>query len=260
MFKDAKTAFVLLVAFFSIGLTPAVLANGPELQIIGENQEELQPYQGLDYFCTPAAQSPTINALQKQPTLPWQSSRGDMPNLGFTNQHCWFRFAVRNQNPRHSDWELLVDYAMLGELHLYQLDAGGNLISHYQAGMDRDFAVRPGNYPTPAFPLSLPSGKDSTFYLKVTSPHSIQLPIRLLTHEQFARSAQNQTIIQGIFFGGMLVMILYNLSLFFSIREKVYLLYVCWSAVVTLFLAVLHGYAHRYLWPHSPLVSQYIIH
>ena len=56
MFKDAKTAFVLLVAFFSIGLTPAVLANGPELQIIGENQEELQPYQGLDYFCTPAAQ------------------------------------------------------------------------------------------------------------------------------------------------------------------------------------------------------------
>ncbi|MGB1923386.1 MAG: 7TM diverse intracellular signaling domain-containing protein, partial [Alcanivorax sp.] len=107
---------------------------------------------------------------------------------------------------------------------------------------------------------SLPSGKDSTFYLKVTSPHSIQLPIRLLTHEQFARSAQNQTIIQGIFFGGMLVMILYNLSLFFSIREKVYLLYVCWSAVVTLFLAVLHGYAHRYLWPHSPLVSQYIIH
>ena len=260
MFKDAKTAFVLLVAFFSIGLTPAALGNGPELQIIGENQEELQPYQGLDYFCTPAAQSPTINALQKQPTLPWQSSRGDMPNLGFTNQHCWFRFAVRNQNPRHSDWELLVDYAMLGELDLYQLDAGGNLISHYQAGMDRDFAVRPGNYPTPAFPLSLPSGKDSTFYLKVTSPHSIQLPIRLLTHEQFARSAQNQTIIQGIIFGGMLVMILYNLSLFFSIREKVYLLYVCWSAVVTLFLAVLHGYAHRYLWPHSPLVSQYIIH
>ncbi|WP_272963095.1 hypothetical protein, partial [Alcanivorax jadensis] len=87
MLKDAKTAFILLIAFLSLGLTSAVWANGPELQIIGEKQEELHPYQGLDYFCTPAAQSPTINALQKRPTLPWQSSRGEMPNLGFTNQH-----------------------------------------------------------------------------------------------------------------------------------------------------------------------------
>ncbi|MED5387622.1 MAG: 7TM diverse intracellular signaling domain-containing protein [Pseudomonadota bacterium] len=230
------------------------------MQIIGENQQELHPYQGLDYFCTPADQSPAINALQTRPSLPWQSSQGEMPNFGFTDSHCWFRFAVRNQNARHNDWLLLVDYAMLGELDVYQMDAGGNLVQHYQAGMDRDFTVRPGHYPSPAFPLTLPIGKDNTLYLKVASPHSIQLPMTLLTHEAFTRVAQNQTIIQGIFFGGMLVMILYNLSLFFSIREKVYLLYVCWSAVVTLFLAVLHGYAHRYLWPHSPLISQYIIH
>lgn len=260
MLKDAKTSLILLVAFLSLGLTTTVSASATELQIIGEKQEELHPYKGLDYFCTSAAQSPDINTLQKRPALPWRSSQGEMPNFGFTREHCWFRFTVRNQNPLHSDWLLLIDYAMLGEVDVYQVDAGGNLVRHYQAGMDRDFTVRPGNYPSPAFPVTLPSGKDSSFYIKATSPHSIQLPLKLLSHERFTRVAQNQTLIQGIFFGGMLVMILYNLSLFFSIRERVYLLYVCWSAVVTLFLAVLHGYAHRYLWPHSPLVSQYIIH
>ncbi|MCG8394279.1 MAG: ATP-binding protein [Pseudomonadales bacterium] len=236
------------------------MASSPEVQIIGEQQQEKQPYAGLEYFCTPPEETLDITSVQARADLPWQSAQRKMPNLGFTTDQCWFRFAVRNLNRLHSDWLLRVDYAMLGELDAYQLDAGGNLVGHYQAGMDRDFSVRPNNFPTPAFPMTLPTGKDSEVYLLVSSAHSIQLPLELVSHERFSQQAQNQTIVQGIFFGGMLVMILYNLSLFFSIRERVYLLYVCWSAVVTLFMAVLHGYAHRYFWPHSPLVSQYIIH
>ena len=114
---------------------------------------------------------------------------------------------------------------MLGEVDVYQIDAGGTLVAHFQAGMDRDFSVRPGTAPTPAFPLTLPTGTDNDIFLKVASAHSIQLPLELLSQESYNASTQTQSVVQGIFFGGMLVMILYNLSLFFSIREKVYLLY-----------------------------------
>ena len=260
MFKDSKAALLLFVAFFSICLSSLASAKGPDTQIIGEQQEHMHPYQGLYTFCTPADQSPGINAILQRTDLPWQPSGASTPNLGFTTDHCWFRFSVRNLNRLHPDWQLQIDYAMLGEVDVYQIDAGGTLVAHFQAGMDRDFSVRPGTAPTPAFPLTLPTGTDNDIFLKVASAHSIQLPLELLSQESYNASTQTQSVVQGIFFGGMLVMILYNLSLFFSIREKVYLLYVCWSAVVTLFLAVLHGYAHRYLWPHSPLVSQYIIH
>lgn len=260
MFKDSKAALLLFVAFFSICLSSLASAKGPDTQIIGEQQEHMHPYQGLYTFCTPADQSPGINAILQRTDLPWQPSGASTPNLGFTTDHCWFRFSVRNLNRLHPDWQLQIDYAMLGEVDVYQIDAGGTLVAHFQAGMDRDFSVRPGTAPTPAFPLTLPTGTDNDIFLKVASAHSIQLPLELLSQESYNASTQTQSVVQGIFFGGMLVMILYNLSLFFSIREKVYLLYVCWSAVVTLFMAVLHGYAHRYLWPHSTLISQYMIH
>ena len=206
MFKDAATASFLLVAFFLFGLSPYAMASSPEVQIIGEQQQEKQPYAGLEYFCTPPEETLDITSVQARADLPWQSAQRKMPNLGFTTDQCWFRFAVRNLNRLHSDWLLRVDYAMLGELDAYQLDAGGNLVGHYQAGMDRDFSVRPNNFPTPAFPMTLPTGKDSEVYLRVSSAHSIQLPLELVSHERFSQQAQNQTIVQGIFFGGMLVM------------------------------------------------------
>ncbi|BAP14503.1 sensor histidine kinase/response regulator [Alcanivorax sp. NBRC 101098] len=260
LFNDSKATLLLLVAFLSVCLSTLASANGPDTQIIGEQQEHLHPYKGLYSFCTPADQSPDITDILQRRDLPWQPTGAGVPNLGFIRDHCWFRFSVRNLNQFHSAWQLEIDYAMLGEIDVYQIDAGGNLVAHFQAGMDRDFSVRPGTAPKPAFPLTLPAGTDSDILLKVSSAHSIQLPLELMTQENYNASTQTQSIVQGIFFGGMLVMILYNLSLFFSIREKVYLLYVCWSAVVTLFMAVLHGYAQRYLWPHSILISQYIIH
>lgn len=81
-----------------------------------------------------------------------------------------------------------------------------------------------------------------------------------MSNPAFQSATLAHTLVQGLFFGGMLVMILYNLSLFFSIREKAYLLYVFWSLAITLFMAVLHGYAQKYLWPGSALISQYILH
>jgi len=258
--KDAGYALYLVVAIFLMCLSSASTADSTGTQIIAEQQQSLQPYDGLQYFCSSPEDIPDITGIQMRSDLNWHSAGGKAPNLGFTSQQCWFHFSVRNLNHLHHEWQLRVDYAMLGEIDVYQIDAGGTLIAHYQAGMDREFSLRPNLQPTPVFPLSLPAGQNSDIYLRVASAHSIQLPLTLQSREQFAAYSQNMTIVQGIFFGGMLVMILYNLSLFFTVREKVYLLYVCWSTAITLFLAILHGYAQRYLWPNSPLVSSYIIH
>lgn len=250
---------LLLACWLSLTPSPAQAAPSPTVTI-GESVQRLHPYNGLSGFCDNASQLPGFDTVRKDDTLPWQATGEAVPNLGFTAKHCWFRFTVSNQNRLHPQWQLMVNYALLGKLDVYQVDGGGNLVEHFQAGLDRDFMVRPELYPTPTFPLTLTAGVNNTLYLKVASPHSVQLPLELVSQQRFESVSLDKTLIQGIFFGGMLVMILYNLSLYFAIREKVYLLYVCWSAVITLFTAVLHGYAQRYLWPHSTLISQYILH
>lgn len=249
--------FAVLVAVLT-GL--AITAQAAEPATITGDTDNLHPYQALDYFCTTPDMAPNIDQLRADPgRWPWHANGNNLPNLGFTSDHCWFRFTVRNAGNPIQDWRLLVDYAMLGELDIYILSPDGTPRHHYQAGMDRRFDVRPGPYPDPVFPLILPNGASCTLLIRVVSPHSIQLPLELMSKSRFERGNLNHIIVQGLFFGGMLVMVLYNLSLFFSIREKAYLLYVFWSLAVTLFLAILHGFAHKYLWPGSPLISQYAL-
>ncbi len=260
MSKDVRFGFVLLVAFCLQFLVPVGHAHTSDTQIIGEQQQILQLREGIKYFCTPADQTPDINAVRKMPLDDWNSAPEGTPNLGFTGERCWFHVTVRNLNPLFSEWFLAIDYAMLGTLDVFQMDAGGNIASHYQAGMDRDFSVRSGEYPVPSFPVNLATGIDNDFYICVSSVHSIQLPLALKTRDEFQSDFFTHTLVQGLFFGGMLVMILYNLSLFFTVREKVYLLYVCWSVAITLYLAIHQGYAHHYFWPHSPLISSHILH
>ncbi len=245
-----------------IGLWPALAwgqAAAPSAAVIDGRSDSLRPYPALSYFCLPRDQAPDLASLRRDPDAwPWRAARG-MPNLGFTRDRCWFRLPVRNATDQPLDWRLVVEYAMLGELDLYVLGGDGEP-AHYRAGMDRAFDVRPDDGALPSFPLTLPAGAERTVLMEVVSPHSIQLPLKLMSKPALDQALLSHTLVQGLFFGGMLVMILYNLSLFFSIREKAYLLYVFWSLAITLFMAVLHGYAQKYLWPGAPLLSRSVLH
>ncbi|HBM22535.1 MAG TPA: hybrid sensor histidine kinase/response regulator [Alcanivorax sp.] len=236
-------------------------ARGDDAAVLTSQTETLKPYPAVRYFCSPAAESPAPEQLFGNPEAwPWRATGNEMANLGFTADHCWFHLTVRNQDNAENEWRLVVNYALLGQLDTYVLTSDGERLAHFSAGMDSAFNERASAEATPSFPLNLPPGEQRELYLKVVSPHSIQLPLELMSNPAFQSATLAHTLVQGLFFGGMLVMILYNLSLFFSIREKAYLLYVCWSLAITLFMAVLHGYAQKYLWPGSALISQYVLH
>ena len=59
--------------------------------------------------------------------------------------------------------------------------------------------------------------------------------------------------------GAMLIMMLYNLFLFASIREKVYLYYVGWTGSLTLLQIVMQGYGQQYFWPDMPWAGSHIM-
>lgn len=250
--------FAALVLLLGAAAGPA---RGDDAAVLTSQTETLKPYPAVRYFCSPAAESPAPEQLFGNPEAwPWRATGNEMANLGFTADHCWFHLTVRNQDNAENEWRLVVNYALLGQLDTYVLTSDGERLAHFSAGMDSAFNERASAEATPSFPLNLPPGEQRELYLKVVSPHSIQLPLELMSNPAFQSATLAHTLVQGLFFGGMLVMILYNLSLFFSIREKAYLLYVCWSLAITLFMAVLHGYAQKYLWPGSALISQYILH
>jgi len=219
-----------------------------------------RPYPVLQSFCQPVENAVDISTVALQPDgWPWRDNRGgSLPNFGFTSDVCWIRFDVINQSDTR-DWYTLINYALLGDIEMIAYDprTPARPFVQYQTGSDHKASQRPYSYIEFVFPLALEKNTRTTVLLRVSGGYSVQVPIQLVTEDTLRKTEHNTILIHGFFFGGMLVMLFYNLFLYFSIREKAYLLYVFWTLSITLFQAILHGFAQVYLWPNMPFLGQY---
>jgi len=95
--------------------------------------------------------------------------------------------------------------------------------------------------------------------LKISSNEGIQLPISLGTKNVIFNQLKILDIFSGIYIGIMMVMIFYNLFIYFSVKDKSYLFYVIYIILVLLVQTGLQGYLFQYIWFNSPAFSQYSI-
>jgi len=223
-----------------------------------DNPQQIPTAQQASILCTPADESPSAGQLLKHATdWPWQPATSNALNRGFSRQSCWLKLDIDGRQ-HNTDWLLAIDYALLDQIDLYieQKDAAP---LHLRGGQNIAFKDRPMANRTPAFPLALHNDQITSVVLRVTSSHALQLPVRLITREAFIQQQARHNQVHALFFGAMLVMLLYNLFLYFSLGDPVYRLYALWVGLLTLFQAILHGHAQQYLWPSIPLTSNYAL-
>lgn len=95
------------------------------------------------------------------------------------------------------------------------------------------------NYPT----FSLPEGGERLIvYLGVKSGKQIVLPLRWSSSANIKRWSKSRDLFFSLYIGIMLVMFLYNLVLYFSVEDRIYLLYVLFLVGVAGSQLFLEGY------------------
>ncbi len=117
------------------------------------------------------------------------------------------------------------------------------------AGVSQPFASRAIPHRNHVLPLALQPGTMTTLYLlvqsegSVTVPATLWQPAALWEHDQAAYGAF------GLYFGLLIGLFVYNLLLYVSVRDKVYLVYVGYVAGMALFQVTLTGLGNQFLWP-----------
>ena len=74
----------------------------------------------------------------------------------------------------------------------------------------------------------------------------------LWSQEAFIEKVNSENYSLGVYYGIMLVMALYNLFIFFSLRDKNYLFYAVYIISYMISQMTLNGLAYEFLWPHFP--------
>lgn len=193
-----------------------------------------------------------VEALARAGAFQRASGAGDL-NLGFTSSAWWLRLELRTEPPRNLLTLLEVAYPQLDRVDFHAVDRGGRV--HLVAGDLLPFGARPWPHRHIVFPLRLEPGQTTVVYLRAVSRGSLTVPLRLWEAQALHAHDQAVYAAHALYFGMLLALGVYNLLLYVSVRDRVYLAYVANTAALALGMLSTLGLGHQFLWPHSPLVA-----
>ena len=182
-----------------------------------------------------------------------QSSE-DTLNFGFSRATYWIHGQVNytGKNTIPKLWLLEIAYPLLDNIELYTIDHEGRITAR-KAGDHFGFSQREISYNKFVFKLSIdPKNHYLDFYLKIKTDSSVQIPLFLWSTQKFTEHVIIERFCFGLFFGTVLIMIIYNFFLFFIIRSTLifyYLMFICSGFMA---FASLTGYGFQYFWFNSP--------
>ncbi len=186
----------------------------------------------------------TFEDVRQRPEL-FRPHDHEVPNFGVSPANNWVKFEVSNQTD-DEDLVLNLAYPVLDRVTLYIVRDGHADSTDVQKR--NSIGERSYKHQFFLFDIPVKKGETVTCYLRVTSNKQVLVPLSLNTHHGVVPSLTLSDTLSGLYLGIMIVMLLYNLFIYFSARDRHYLDYVHYIFWVTATQAALLGYLHRFFW------------
>ncbi|MCQ0169127.1 hybrid sensor histidine kinase/response regulator [Pseudomonas sp. S12(2018)] len=185
----------------------------------------------------------------------FEPHQADVLNAGYSTSVFWIRLDLRytataQAAPRH--WLLELAYPPLDYLELYLPDAAGHYYLAQRTGDALPYAsrqIRQNNY---LFNLPFAPGQATTLYLRLHSEGSVQAPLTLWSSDAYLEAQPTRLYVLGLIYGVLLGMLVYNLFIFISVRDRSYLYYILYIASFGLYQVSVNGAGVAYFWPDHP--------
>ncbi|CAN5510724.1 7TM diverse intracellular signaling domain-containing protein [soil metagenome] len=183
-------------------------------------------------------------------------SKHETPNFSLSNSTFWLRFVIKNTT---SENKLLLEFAypLIDSCELYEVNDDSIYVQSIYG--DQKFSERKIKHHNLVFDLNIPQGVSKTYYLKVKGNEQIIVPLIVSNERGFLESSLVSQVISGMHMGLLIVMILFNIFIYFSTYDKSYLYYVLYIFFIGLTQATLAGYTFKFLWPGSPYFNHLMI-
>ncbi|MED5387640.1 MAG: sensor histidine kinase [Pseudomonadota bacterium] len=221
------------------------LADATDKVLLGEYMQILEDPEG-DW---------TLDQVRDQFASRFHNSESSALNFGFTRSTFWLRIVVDTTDVDGS-WFLVERHPILDELTLFVPNDDGEYRT-YEVGDSRAFAQRPMKHRAFVFSLETDQPGVKEYYLKVRGKGALNMMPVLYSAKGLVEFTYLEQLMQGLFYGSLGIMLVYNLLLFLSLRDNVHLHFVMFLGGVIFFNISVSGFGLQYLWPQHPKVNEY---
>lgn len=174
-----------------------------------------------------------------------------------TSSAYWLHFYVVNHTSDLTDFIVeMYDYD-INEVDMYIKNSKGNYIEK-KSGLDFPFATRDFAHKNICFKLPIPLSDTTEVYMRLYSGSLNVFEPVIKTHEQFYAYSLKEYVLLGVFYGFMVLIILYNFISFLILRVKHYIYYVVYAIGILIYLMSKNGTGFQYLWPNFPTLNNHI--
>ncbi|MEM9056858.1 MAG: diguanylate cyclase [Pseudomonadota bacterium] len=176
---------------------------------------------------------------------------GASPNFGFTHSAWWVRVDFTNSG----DWPATVllrqDYQLIDYLDVWRQGIDGDW-QQVSTGDQRVFSSRDMELRDFVFRVAVPPQGERSVYLRYETSGAMNISLSVATETQLISVVSREQLGYGIYFGGFLVLLLYNLVVFAAVRDRVFFYYLLYLASYGVYFGIHNGLTFQYLWPNNP--------
>lgn len=183
----------------------------------------------------------------------FKQSTEDVPNLGLNKTPVWLRFTFLNSS-FFDHFFLQLEKGTLDDVTIYF--KSGDALDSIALGENYPFHTRKHKSHHLIYDIDIEPGVTATYLLKISSGEQIQVPLRIGLPEEINQYNRFWIILFGIYCGVILVMLLYNLFIYTTVKDITYLYYAIYILVVGLTQATIEGYGFQFFWPNSPWLAK----
>ncbi|MCG8311623.1 MAG: sensor domain-containing diguanylate cyclase, partial [Pseudomonadales bacterium] len=167
-------------------------------------------------------------------------------NLGFSQQTLWVKVSIdtvliRAPGLIEIGWPFLdqIEGFWVADGKIHTLGLQGDRYQNINEYLNHRFWV---------FPLPGNGELKGDLFLKIKTSSAIILPIFLWGPQSFYEKESTHLLFTGFTFGVLAIILVYNLGMWFYIRNKTYIYYVGYVVFVCSYMASLTGVGQQYLW------------
>lgn len=167
-------------------------------------------------------------------------------HFGYTQSDVWLTTQIRNASSLPTTWMVKFEYPFLDHVTLYTLREHASDVQY--SGITVPVDERSIAHRQAVFPLMLVGGETVTIYTQVKAAGSKFLSYSLMTPEAFYTQNDQHNFWLATYFGILLTLSVYNLLLFFVLKEHVFLYYALFAFGFTAASLTFNGLGTLMFW------------
>jgi two-component system sensor histidine kinase BarA len=165
----------------------------------------------------------------------WQPANN--PNYGYSEKGVWLHTTISNVTDNTS-WVVDLGFTQLDKVDIYAV-LDGEVIGQAHQGKNRT------HHRFPTLKVDLPYAQTVDLFIRLQSQSSsLVAPVDIQTQASHDQVSFFDTLIWGLFYGGLVMLALYNLFLYGGIRDNSLLAYVGYICAILLWQFVWGGHLH----------------